>query len=59
MPKLIRYHFTSIISPDGNFIGKITSQGIYVDSLQWINVSSRSNTIVFLLVVGRLTFLSS
>lgn len=41
-------------------MGKITSPGIFVDSLQWINVSSKSKIIVFLKVIdGRLIFFSS
>ena len=59
MPNFIVLFFTSIISPVGNLIGKITSPYIWIDSLQWINVSSKSNTIVFLLVEGKLIFLSS
>ena len=40
-------------------IGNITSPGILVFSLQCIKVSSKSNTIVFLLVGGKLTLFSS
>lgn len=42
------FSITSIISPCGNLIGKMTSHGISADSLQWIKVSSRSKMIVFL-----------
>ena len=59
MPNILYYYDTSIISPVGNLIGNITSPGILVFSLQCINVSSKSNTIVFLLVGGKLTLFSS
>jgi len=35
---------TLIYSPLGNFISRILSQGAVRSSLQWIRVSSRSNT---------------
>jgi hypothetical protein len=38
---------TSIISPVGNLIGRTTSEGMLEFSLQWMSVSSRSNTSVF------------
>lgn len=61
MPNLLYFLInTSIISPVGNYIGNITSPGIFVDSLQWIRVSSKSKTIVFLNdVIGRFIFFSS
>lgn len=49
-----------IFSPLGNVIGKIISPGIATLSLQWIKVSSKSNTNVLKCVVlGKLTTLSS
>lgn len=36
----------SIIYPVGNLIGSLISYGGLRESLQWIRVSSRSNTIV-------------
>lgn len=43
----------------GNLIGKTISPCIFIDSLQCINVSSKSNTIVLLVVVGNNVFFSS
>jgi len=48
-----------MISPVGNLIGKTISPYILIDSLQCINVSSKSNTIVLLVVVGNIVFFSS
>jgi hypothetical protein len=42
----------SIIYPVGNLIGSFISCGGVRLSLQWINVSSRSNTIHFLSVLN-------
>jgi len=42
------FYITSMISPLGNRIGKITSPATCTDSLQCINVSSKSNIKVFL-----------
>ena len=39
---------TSITSPVGKLMERMTSDGESLDSLQWIRVSSKSNTIVFL-----------
>jgi len=36
-----------MISPVGNLIGSTTSEGMLALSLQWMRVSSRSNTRVF------------
>ncbi len=38
--------FTSMMSPDGKEIGRITSEGTSIVSLQWMRVSSKSNTTV-------------
>jgi hypothetical protein len=45
---LTKKKITSMISPVGKTTYNTTSEGVSVLSLQWINVSSRSNTIVFL-----------
>lgn len=50
---------TSIISPVGNLIGNTISPGIFKDSLQWMSVSSKSKTIVFLDVEGSKVLFSS
>jgi len=49
---------TSIISPVGNLIGSTTSEGIFEFSLQWIRVSSKSNTKVFLSARIKLTIIN-
>ena len=38
-------------SPVGKVIGRMMSDGTSVDSLQWIRVSSRSNTIVLVTMI--------
>jgi len=46
-------YITSTVSLFGNFIGTTMSAGMSVLSLQWISVSSKSNTIVFLPVFSK------